>query len=150
MKAWHPVLFWSWRATRMVLAVIFLHAGIVKASASEEFALALVPFTIIPEAWTGLFAVTLAWTEVAAGILILLPRVNRAGSALILFLVLLFAGVLGWALANGIIVSCGCFGEDTPPSARAMLVAIIRDAAMAGAAGFTLFFRPEKAGLPSR
>ncbi len=144
MKSGHPVLLWSWRATRMVLAAIFLYAGIVKASASEEFALALVPFTIIPEAWAGLFAVTLAWTEVGAGLMILLPRINRAGSALILFLALLFAGVLGWALASGIIVSCGCFGEDTPPSAQAMLVAIIRDAAIAAAAGFTLIFRPEK------
>lgn len=144
MKSGHPILLWSWRATRAVLAAIFLYAGIIKASASEEFALALVPFTIIPEAWAGLFAVTLAWTEVAAGILILLPRVNRVGSALILFLALLFAGVLGWALTNDIIVSCGCFGEDTPPSAQAMLLAIIRDAAIAAAAAFTLVFRPEK------
>lgn len=144
MKSGHPILVWSWRATRAVLAAIFLYAGIIKASASEEFALALVPFTIIPEAWTGLFAVTLAWTEVAAGILILLPHINRAGSALVLFLALLFAGVLGWALANDIIVSCGCFGEDAPPSARAMFLAIVRDAAIAAAAGFTLVFRPEK------
>lgn len=144
MKFRKQVLLWLWRATRLILAAIFLYAGIVKASASEEFALALVPFTIIPEAWTGLFAVTLAWTEVGAGVLILLPRVNRAGSALILFLALLFAGVLGWALANDIIVNCGCFGEDAPPSANAMLLSIIRDAAIAAAAGFTLFFRPEK------
>lgn len=139
-----PVLLWSWRATRAVLAAIFLYAGIVKASSSEEFALALVPFTIIPAAWIGLFAVSLAWTEIVAGILILLPRVHRAGSALILFLVLLFAGVLGWALANDIIVSCGCFGDDSPPSVNAMRLAIARDVAIAAAAAFTLVFRPKK------
>lgn len=146
MKSGRLALLWTWRATRLILAAIFLYAGIVKAGASEEFALALVPFTIIPEAWTGLFAVTLAWTEVAAGVLILLPRIHRAGSAAILFMALLFAGVLGWALANDIIVSCGCFGDDAPPSAQAMLLAIIRDAAIAAAAGFTLVFRPEKTG----
>lgn len=144
MNSGNPVLLWSWRATRLVLSAIFLYAGIVKASSSEEFALALVPFTIIPEAWTGLFAVTLAWTEVGAGVLILLPGVHRAGSAAILFLALLFAGVLGWALANDIIVSCGCFGEDAPPSASAMLLSIVRDAAIAAAGGFTLIFRPVK------
>jgi len=136
------LLLWAWRITRIALGLTFLYAGMIKAGASEEFALALVPFTMIPDAWTGIFAVSLAWTEIAAGLLILLPRVNRFGSALILFLALLFAGVLTWALANDIIVSCGCFGGDAPPSAHAMRVAIARDVVIAAAALFALVFRP--------
>ncbi len=127
---------------RFVLGGTFLFSGAIKAGASEEFALALAPFSILPESWIGPFAVTLAWTEIAAGLLILLPRVHRLGSALILCLTLLFIGALTWALTNGLIVSCGCFGGDGTPSAAAMQWAILRDVGIASAAALTLVFRP--------
>ena len=137
------ILRWSGVLARVFLGGIFLYAGTIKASASEEFALALVPFTLLPEAWIGTFAVVLAWTEIAAGLLVLLPRIHRLGSTVILLLALLFIGVLTWALSNGIIVSCGCFGSDDPPSATAMQTAILRDIGIACAAVFTLVFRPK-------
>ncbi|MFZ4775527.1 MAG: MauE/DoxX family redox-associated membrane protein [Terrimicrobiaceae bacterium] len=136
------VALWSLLLTRFILGGIFLYAGTIKAGASEEFALALIPFSILPDSWTGPVAILLAWTEITAGALILLPRVHRLGSALILVLALVFIGVLTWALANGIIVSCGCFGSDEPPSASAMRTSILRDIAIAAAAALTLFFSP--------
>ena len=141
----HKLLLWSVALTRVLLGGIFLYAGAIKASASEEFALALVPFSILPESWTGTFAVLLAWTEIVAGLLVLLPRVHRLGSGLILLLALVFIGVLTWALSNGLIVSCGCFGGDETPSAAAMQMAILRDVGIACAAAFTLAFRLPKA-----
>jgi uncharacterized membrane protein YphA (DoxX/SURF4 family) len=136
---------WACLLARGALGGIFLYAGVIKAGASEEFALALAPFTILPDAWLQPFAIGLAGTEIVAGLLILLPRVHRIGSGLILLLSLVFIGVFTWALANDIIVSCGCFGGDAPPSASAMLWVIARDVAMAAAALFTLTFR-----LPTR
>ncbi len=132
---------WFWVLTRVALGCLFLYAGFVKAGASERFALTLAPFTIISGAWTQVFAIGLALTEIAAGLLILLPRVHRIGSVLILLLSFLFIGVLTWALANNIIVSCGCFGRESPPSASAMLLAILRDVVISAAAGFALVFR---------
>ncbi len=143
-------LLWSLLLTRITLGAIFLYAGAIKAGASESFALALAPFTILPDSWTGVFAITLAWTEIAAGVLILLPKVHRIGSALILCLLLLFIGVLTWALANDIIVSCGCFGGDEPPSAMAMRKAIFRDIVLAAAAAFTLVARPSRGIEPKQ
>lgn len=133
----------SWCAglVRLLLGGTFLFSGAIKASASEAFALALVPFTILPPSWTGGVAVVLAWTEILAGLLVVLPRVHRIGSAMIFFLAALFLGVLSWALFNDIVVSCGCFGNDEPPSARAMQLAILRDVGIALAAAFTFFFR---------
>ncbi|MCX6968844.1 MAG: DoxX family membrane protein [Verrucomicrobia bacterium] len=135
------IQIWSVVLIRVVLGITFLFAGAIKASASEEFALALVPFSILPESWTGTFAMALAITEIAAGLLILLPRVHRIGSAMILLLALLFIGVLTWALSNGLIVSCGCFGGDETPSASAMQLAIFRDIGIASAAALTLVLR---------
>ena len=116
-------------------------AGIVKAGASEGFAVALAPFTILPEPWLAPFAIGLAWTEIIAGIQILLPRVHIVGAGIIFLLSIVFIGVLTWALSQGIIVSCGCFGGDAPPSASAMLAAIIRDVAIAAAAAGVILFK---------
>ena len=114
-------------AIRIVLGAVFLYAGITKAGASEQFALALVPFTFLPSEWLGTLAVALACTEIAAGILIWLPRVHAAGAALMILLVMVFISTLSWALSNGIIVACGCFGADETPSAFKMLMAVARD-----------------------
>lgn len=135
------VQVWCIVLIRFVLGGTFLFSGAIKAGASEEFSLALAPFSILPESWTGPFAMGLAWTEIAAGLLILLPRVHRVGSAMIFCLSLVFIGVLTWALANDLIVSCGCFGGDEPPSATAMQLAILRDVGIAGAAALALVFR---------
>lgn len=119
---------------RIALAAVFFYAGAVKASASQEFAMALLPFTFVPPQWTMPLALALAWTEILAAILLVLPRVFPLGAALVGALCLLFIGVLSWALWNGIIVSCGCFGADDSPSAWKMLLAIGRDIVLLGAA----------------
>jgi uncharacterized membrane protein YphA (DoxX/SURF4 family) len=123
---------------RIALAAVFFYAGAVKASASQEFAMALLPFTFVPPQWTMPLALALAWTEILAAILLLLPRVFPLGAALVGALCLLFIGVLSWALWNGIIVSCGCFGADDSPSAWKMLLAIGRDIVLLGAAAGVL------------
>lgn len=133
-----PLLrLWAPRAIRLVLAGIFLYAGVVKAGASEQFAVALAPFTFLSDGAAGTLARLLPWIEVAAGFLLLLPRVHRLGSLLVLLLCAAFVTALTWALANGIVVSCGCFGGDEPPSAAAMLGAIVRDLVLAALAATT-------------
>jgi uncharacterized membrane protein YphA (DoxX/SURF4 family) len=119
---------------RLILGGIFLYAGLVKAGAGQAFAVALIPFTFIPIGWTGPLAYMLAGIEILAGLLILLPRIYEAGAALMTGLCIVFIGVLTWALMNGVIVSCGCFGEDEVPSAARMLAAIGRDVLIFAAA----------------
>jgi uncharacterized membrane protein YphA (DoxX/SURF4 family) len=126
---------------RIALAGLFFYAGVVKAGASQEFAIALLPFTFVPPEWTMPLALALSWMEILAAILLLLPRAFPLGAALVCALCLLFIGVLSWALWNGIIVSCGCFGADDSPSAWKMLLAIGRDILLLGAAT-TIFALP--------
>lgn len=130
---------WIARIVRWILAGVFLYAGIIKAGASEQFALAILPFTFVPPDWTGALAVALAVAEILAGVLLLLPRVHLVGSALVIGLCVAFIGALGWALANGIVVDCGCFGRDESPSAAKMVVAMLRDVVIIVAAGFTFW-----------
>jgi hypothetical protein len=128
-------------ACRLVLAAVFLYAGVIKASAGAAFLLALLPFTFVPAAWLAPIAAILPLVEIAAGVLLLWPRTARLGAGLALGLLVLFCGALGWALANGIIVACGCFGNDETPSAAAMTWALVRNAALAAAAVVVLFNR---------
>lgn len=130
---------------RIALAGVFFYAGAVKAGASQEFAIALLPFTFVPPEWTLPLALALAWVEILAAILLLLPRIFPIGAGMICALCLLFICVLSWALWNGIIVSCGCFGPDDSPSAWKMLLAIGRDILLlAGAASILLLARVGK------
>lgn len=118
---------WAGIGLRAGLGAIFLYAGLVKASDSQQFALGLVPFTFLPAGSAGLLAVAIAWSEVVAGVLILLPRVYLAGAAMIGGLVLVFIAALSWALWNGIVIPCSCFGDGAEASAPAMFMAIVRD-----------------------
>jgi F0F1-type ATP synthase membrane subunit c/vacuolar-type H+-ATPase subunit K len=49
------------------------------------------------------------------------------------------SGFISWALASGIIVSCGCFGADEAPSAGKMIFAILRDGFILSSALAILF-----------
>jgi len=124
---------------RLALAGVFLYSGLIKASASAQFAIALTPFTLIPQTWLGPLSILLPLFEIAGGALILAPRTKRIGAGLIFGLCLVFVTVLGWALANGIIVSCSCFGQDEQPSAAKMTLALVRDVLLAGLALAVLF-----------
>lgn len=119
---------------RLFLAAVFLYAGIIKSTASEQFLVALAPFTFLPEVLLQPISQWLPVIEVLVGLLILIPRTHRLGAALAMALLLVFMGVLAWALSQGIIVSCSCFGEDEAPSAWKMVITMIRDLLLAAAA----------------
>ena len=112
---------------RLILAGVFLYAGIIKSTASEQFFVALVPFTFLPEALLLPISQGLPIIEILVGILILIPKTHRLGAGLALALLLVFMTVLAWALTQGIIVSCSCFGENDAPSAWKMMLAIVRN-----------------------
>jgi F0F1-type ATP synthase membrane subunit c/vacuolar-type H+-ATPase subunit K len=121
-------------AIRLILAGIFLYFGMIKASSSSQFAIALAPFTLIPETWLRPLSVLLPVCEIAGGVFIPVPRTKHIGTVLILGLCAVFVAALGWALANGIIVSCSCFGVEEQPSAAKMTLALVRDIFLAGMA----------------
>jgi putative oxidoreductase len=126
-------------AIRLFLAVIFLYSGLVKASGSAQFAIALAPFTLIPETWIRPLSVLLPLAEIAGGALILAPPTKPIGACLVLGLCLIFITALSWALANGIIVDCSCFGEEQRPSLAKMILALMRDIFLAALAVIVLF-----------
>jgi uncharacterized membrane protein YphA (DoxX/SURF4 family) len=123
-----PLAMWvtAWGA-RAVLAGLFFYSGFVKAGASEEFMVTLAPFTFVPADLVESLAMFLPWFEVVLAVCLLIPRATRWAAFATVVLMALFTGVLTWALANGIVVACGCFGSDPSPAAWKMMLAIARD-----------------------
>jgi len=108
---------------------MFLYAGVVKAGASESFFITLLPFAFVPQWGLWVVAFGLPYVEVATGILLLVPTTERVGAVLVCGLCVVFMGAILIALVNGIVVACGCFGEeDEVPSRARMLMVVARNA----------------------
>ncbi len=133
---------------RLTLAGVFLYAGFVKMGPSERFAITVAQFTFVPPVLIGLLAASLGWIEIATGGLLLVSRTKRIGAALAAGLLLLFIAALAWALQQGLIVDCGCFGEDPSPSRGKMLFALGRDVVLLGFTAVVLWARPGPRRLP--
>lgn len=120
-----PLVILIW-AARVLLAAIFLTAGLIKAGASEGFAITIAAFSILPPTSVTILANLLPWVEILTAIFLLIPRTARIGAALASLILVVFIGALTWALSQGLIVDCGCFGES-PPSLTKMLVTLGRN-----------------------
>ncbi|MDD5200674.1 MAG: DoxX family membrane protein [Terrimicrobiaceae bacterium] len=118
-----------WTA-RILLAAVFLYAGVFKLGISERFAVTVAHFSILPPAVANVFAFSLGWIETLTGLLLLIPRTSRLGAGLATLLLATFLAALAWSLSQGFVVDCGCFGEDPEPSRDKMIFAIWRDAAL--------------------
>jgi putative oxidoreductase len=112
---------------RLLIAGLFLYAGVIKLGTSERFAITVAQFTLLPYEWINLFARTLPWVELATGILLLIPRTARLGAIAASALLLLFIGALAWAHSQGLVTDCGCFGEDAPATGSQIPMALARD-----------------------
>ncbi len=107
--------------TRLVLAALFLTAGLIKAGASEGFAITIAQFSILPPATVTAFAIFLPWVEIITAVLLVIPKMARVGAILAAALLATFITALLWAISQGLIVDCGCFGESAPSLSKMLL-----------------------------
>lgn len=63
-----------------------------------------------PYALANLVAITLPWVELLAGALLIAGIWKRASALTITAMMILFLGAIGWAVAHGYDIRCGCFG----------------------------------------
>ncbi|EHJ47513.1 methylamine utilization MauE [Solidesulfovibrio carbinoliphilus subsp. oakridgensis] len=103
---------WPCRAVRLVLAVAFLAAGAVKLADVHAFVLTIKAFALLPTDAVKPVAVLLPILEILAGGLVLVRP--RTGLLLVGGLLLLFIGVAGNALRQGLAIDCGCYGPGDP------------------------------------
>lgn len=103
---------WVALALRVYLGGVFLWACWHKILHPVDFALDIAMYQLLPLQLINLQALVLPWVELLAGAMLLVGLRTRAAALLVTGMLVLFLVALGWALAQGLDMSCGCFATD--------------------------------------
>ncbi len=98
-------------ASAVALALLLGYAGAVKVADPDAFALAVGNYHLLPRVALTPIGYFLPALEVVAALALLTPPLRQAGWLLSSVLFSCFGLAVGSALARGIDVSCGCFGQ---------------------------------------
>jgi len=136
-------------ALRLGLGGVFVYAGTLKLLDPMAFAAAIDGYGLVSWGTAKALSRVLPVVEVAAGAGLVFDI--RGALGLVVAQLLVFMGVLAWAMHMGLDVDCGCFGPAglppgiTPPEPPEGLgetpKAMIRDAVMLAAGGLILWLR---------
>lgn len=101
---------------QLVLAWVFIRAGLPKIEDPASFAASIEAYRIVGGSLVLWVALLLPWLELVLGIGLLTPWLKQVCSLTMAGLLLLFIGLHTSAWARGLDVNCGCFGlsEESP------------------------------------
>ena len=92
------------------------------------FARDVTSYHVPPRELTNLVAITLPWIELVAGGLLVCGIWKQASALVITAMMIVFLAAIGWAVAHGYDIRCGCFG--TVDARRVGFTALAQDAAL--------------------
>jgi len=125
---------WFILTLRILVGAIFFYAGAIKLQEPLRFADSIATFRMVPDEFINILALGLPPFEIIVGLLLIPGWHSRSAAFCVVLLTVVFAIVLGQALARGLEVDCGCFGAGQPSPFKSWL-ALWRDLVlMAGAA----------------
>ena len=138
---------WIGLLARLYLGGVFLFACWHKIVHPDSFAVDVATYQILPLSLVNLFAITLPWVELGAGLMLVLGFRARSGALLTSGMMVMFIVALIIALAKGLDMSCGCFAsqgsEEDPISYRTVL----RDLCWLALSVYILFLDRRPIGL---
>ncbi len=97
---------------RVILGVIFIYASLDKIAHPEQFARIIYNYKILPPFLINVFAITLPWVELIAGLFLILGIFTESASLLICMMLMVFVVAISINLYRGIDLNCGCFSTD--------------------------------------
>jgi putative oxidoreductase len=116
----------SWVAgiVAFLLGGLFIYATIHKIADPPDFAKIVYNYRIFP--WPNLVGVYMPWVELLAALALIvgvfIGKGKKGGAALIGLLLLVFMAGIGFNLARGNIVDCGCFAGSSGKSRAELLL----------------------------
>jgi hypothetical protein len=116
------------------LALLFIFAGALKLKDPRAFAQAIGQYGLVPDGIIPVLALGLPAVEVLAGLGLLLNLRYSLGA--ILLILLLFIGVLGYAIMNDLDIDCGCFTTADLAARGSVKAAFFQDLGFLAAALF--------------
>lgn len=125
------------------MASLFILAAVLKLSNPQGFAEAIQGFQIVPGHLVKLLAYALPWTELLAGVLLLIGMWSRACALLITLLLLGFIVGIASVLWRGLSTTCACFGSlEFPCGHEVGYCQIIRNTVFVGLALPVIIYGP--------
>lgn len=97
---------------RLILAWVFISAGLPKVQDPVAFSASIEGYRIIDGGLALWGAIILPWLELFIGFGLLTPWLRRASAATMTALLCLFIALHGISWARGLDIDCGCFGES--------------------------------------
>jgi len=115
---------------RLVVGGVFVFAGALKLADPAAFAMAIDGYGMVSWSTAKLLAHVLPVVEIVSGLGVILDI--RGALALIVAQLLVFVGVVGWAVHLGLNVDCGCFGPSAQPDGGSgdLKETLVRDGAL--------------------
>ncbi len=101
---------------------MFVFAAWDKVLEPAGFAMSVRGYKIIPFAFSNLFALGVSWTELVAGIMLILGIFTRKAAGAIAILLAMFIVAITMVIVRGMTVDCGCFGSEGGSSTSWLLV----------------------------
>ncbi len=123
-------------ACRLLVAAVFLMAGLMKAREGNRFVETVRKYDFIPAPVVRPFARMLPLVELGAGALLFIGPYVAIGAALSIGMLSAFVVASGWAMRKGLSLECDCFGLLYRE--RIGWSTIARDAVLVGAASVVL------------
>ena len=107
----HRTLSIFWRILDLVLAGIFIYAGVVKAIDPVQFASDIDNFKILPWPVSVTLAFYLPWLEIFCALGLVFRLLYRGALTLLITLMVVFTLAITAAKVRGLDITCGCFGH---------------------------------------
>lgn len=146
---WKWLLSWLAVPARWYLGVLFVGACLHKIADPHSFAVDIATYDMLPLMLVNLAAITLPWTELAAGAMLIVGWRVRTAALLVGGMMLFFLTALGVALARGLDMSCGCFASQGVAEDPISWLTVMRDLVWLGLAVFVVVYDTGRLGLDS-
>jgi uncharacterized membrane protein YphA (DoxX/SURF4 family) len=119
-------LLQDWRyLLRFALGALFIWAALAKIADVPGFVAEVHNFRMVPVALENIFAMTLPWIELVAGIALIMNVAPRSGLIVLGGLLVVFFVAILAAIIRNLDISCGCFG--TSDASQTGWITLLRD-----------------------
>ncbi|NDC83430.1 hypothetical protein EB093_07210 [bacterium] len=107
---------WKWGvlSIQIGLGALFIYAGVTKLLDPLRFEASILGYQIIPLWLVGPIRTVMPWIEIILGLSLVMGWRPQLTSGALATLLIIFTILVVFAIANGWIVDCGCFGSPHP------------------------------------
>jgi putative oxidoreductase len=100
-----------WRIVDLIIAGVFIYAGVIKALDPVQFASDIDNYKLLPWPISVALAFYLPWLEIFCGFALAVRSLYRGALSILTALILVFTLATIAAKIRGLDITCGCFGH---------------------------------------